>query len=58
MAYLESGNMNDESTRGVLPVLHGVYDDKVTKTMMEERQSCSKARWTCPYNENGGAVRK
>lgn len=50
--------MNDDSTRGILAVLDGVYDDKVAKAMVVEGQSGGEARWTCPYNENGGAVRE
>lgn len=56
--YLESGSVNDEGTRSVPAILDGVYDDKVMKAMVEERQGSGKARWTCSYDENSGAVRE
>ena len=50
--------MDEESTRGVLAVLHGVDDDEVMEAMVEERQSRGEACWTCAYNENSGTMRE
>ena len=56
--YLKSGSMNYEGTRGVLAMLHSVDNDKITKTMVKERQRCGKAGWTCTYDEDSCRIRK